>query len=330
MIMAARFWDWCKRTSGAGSSGRGAICLALHRVQPDPGEAWTATHRLTVTPQWFEDLAADIAANHDPVSLDAIAAHLEAGEPLPPQAVAITFDDGYRDLADYVLPILQRYELPATAFVSSTLASHEAVPFEFALERIIRKRTRLNNEGRSWTLDNVEAKRMCFNALSRALRPQPRQIQLQTLASLNDGDAEVPAPGDLLLNWRELAQLRESGLFSLAAHGHEHRPLNQRPIGEAESDLWRCLDLFQQNLGFEPTLLAFPYGATSSAVGQLVRRMGLRAAFTTVKSDINRDTDRFAIPRYELGAEHLRQPAQDCPVTRRPLPCSPHAIQGTT
>jgi peptidoglycan/xylan/chitin deacetylase (PgdA/CDA1 family) len=52
-----------------------------------------------------------------PVSLDRVRDHYLEGAPLPPGAVLITFDDGYRDNLKNALPILQRHGYPAVVFV---------------------------------------------------------------------------------------------------------------------------------------------------------------------------------------------------------------------
>jgi peptidoglycan/xylan/chitin deacetylase (PgdA/CDA1 family) len=60
---------------------------------------------------WFRRLRFNVVRLEDAVR------RLLAKEPLPRRAVALTFDDGTQDLATLAHPLLQRYELPATAFV---------------------------------------------------------------------------------------------------------------------------------------------------------------------------------------------------------------------
>jgi peptidoglycan/xylan/chitin deacetylase (PgdA/CDA1 family) len=52
-----------------------------------------------------------------PVSLEAVRDHYLGGTTLPPGAVLITFDDGYRDNLENALPVLRTHGYPAVLFV---------------------------------------------------------------------------------------------------------------------------------------------------------------------------------------------------------------------
>jgi len=51
------------------------------------------------------------------LSLADIGDYIERQKKLPPRAVVITFDDGYRDNYTYAFPVLKKYNIPATIFL---------------------------------------------------------------------------------------------------------------------------------------------------------------------------------------------------------------------
>ena len=85
--------------------------LCYHRFGPKAAP-------LTVTPQAFEAQMAYLAKNgYTVVPLARLAGFLEGRESLPPKAVVITIDDGYRSMYDVAFPILRKHRFPATVFL---------------------------------------------------------------------------------------------------------------------------------------------------------------------------------------------------------------------
>ncbi len=69
---------------------------------------------------YFKSQMAIIRKEFSPVSLDRIIDYVKTGVHLPGKAVAITFDDGFRDNYLNAYPILAEYGIPFTVFVTTS------------------------------------------------------------------------------------------------------------------------------------------------------------------------------------------------------------------
>lgn len=86
-------------------------------------------HRSCVTPQAFAEQMAFLRAEAwKPLSLETVAQHLEEGTPFPERAIAITFDDGFKDNFTEALPVLQREAIPATVFLTTDFIGKDELP----------------------------------------------------------------------------------------------------------------------------------------------------------------------------------------------------------
>jgi peptidoglycan/xylan/chitin deacetylase (PgdA/CDA1 family) len=108
------------RAIGEVANGVGAIdgdarslrVLMYHKVNDLPN------NRMSMPVSLFDEQMAHLKElGYTAVGLDAVLAHYLEHEPLPPGAVLITFDDGYRDNLVNAVPILRRHDYPAVQFV---------------------------------------------------------------------------------------------------------------------------------------------------------------------------------------------------------------------
>lgn len=89
--------------------------LCYHGVCDEPPDEWS------VTPKQLREQLSIICDERNPVSLPQMMSWFLHGTPLPPRAVALTFDDGYQDILRHAAPILAAQGVVGTAFVITGL-----------------------------------------------------------------------------------------------------------------------------------------------------------------------------------------------------------------
>jgi len=90
--------------------------LAYHKVGPPGPEAWETWYY--VSEQVFADQIATLSAcGWGVIDIGELRTALAGSARLPERAALVTFDDGYRSVHEYALPVLQRHASPALLFV---------------------------------------------------------------------------------------------------------------------------------------------------------------------------------------------------------------------
>jgi peptidoglycan/xylan/chitin deacetylase (PgdA/CDA1 family) len=103
----------------------GVSILCYHAV--DPG--WTSA--MSVPPDQFTAHCAWLARSRRVVPLNQAVALMDSAGRLPRGLTALTFDDGFRSLAEYAAPILERSSLPWTVFLVAETLTPEGHPVDW-------------------------------------------------------------------------------------------------------------------------------------------------------------------------------------------------------
>ena len=114
--------ETAKAFGAVNSDGRTLRVLMYHKINDLSG------NRMSVPVSLFDEQMDQLRSfGYTVVGLEAVLAQYLRNEPLPPGAVLITFDDGYRDNLENAAPVLRKYGYPAVQFVPIAYVG-EALP----------------------------------------------------------------------------------------------------------------------------------------------------------------------------------------------------------
>jgi peptidoglycan/xylan/chitin deacetylase (PgdA/CDA1 family) len=132
--------------------------------------------------------------------------------------------------------------------------------------------------------------------LRRWRAPAVAFVVTRRLGDTNAWDRELGASERRLLDGGQLKALAADGI-EVAAHSRTHRDLSELSGGELEDEVLGSVgDLESAGLP-RPRAFAYPYGASSPAAVDAVRRAGCAVAFTVERGVVRRGDDPYLLPR---------------------------------
>ncbi len=264
----------------------------------------------------FELQCAHLTKHYHPMSLDELVQAVHESRLLPPRSVAITIDDGYRDVFTNGAPMLKRYGLPATLYAVSGFLDRQCWMWwdcvAYAFLNSPKKDVELTIPGREplWvTLGSPANRRETADRVATYLvRRDNSQASRWCQSIAEQLDVALPAepPPDFeAMTWDEARQLPALGV-SVGAH-----TVNHWVIGTLPDPAQRCYEIAQGRRQLEKMLdqpvrhFSFPNGGIgdfSQSDLAMVRDAGYASSSTTFYGMVGPSTDPYQLPRMNTDA----------------------------
>ncbi len=303
------------------------LILMYHRVAEEDIDPWS----LRVTPENFAEHLQVLQKYTQPMSLKDLAEAHQAGN-IRDRSVAITFDDGYANNLHQAKPLLEKYQIPATVFVTTDYLTQ---PREFwwdELERIILQTETLpeqlaltiNEQPQQWQLGNAcnysqseawhnrhlpawdapPGSRLSFYyQLWSQLQPLSREQRQPLLEQIKAWANYQTLP--LRLSHRplaidELSEIEQGNIIELGAHTVSHPLLVQQTLTVQKEEIEHSKLALEKLLNHPVTSFAYPFGSYGDETPGLVAAAGFDYACSTVKTTVWHKSDRYLLPRLEV------------------------------
>ncbi|MGF7216165.1 peptidoglycan/xylan/chitin deacetylase (PgdA/CDA1 family) [Spirosoma lacussanchae] len=316
--------DWVRRLKQSVSPS--ALVLMYHRIAEVDIDPWD----LCVSPTHFEQHLQTLQKNYPILSVNELADQLQTGQ-LTKQAIVLTFDDGYADNFTIARPMLEKYGIPASFFLTTQplldqqrfwwddlqqiicqtplLPDRLSLPIaddnlEFELLTEARLTTALRTSLSTWKAHLAPPSRraMLYQHIWEKLKPLPHHLQQQTLHALRcwSGAESMATPCPSVMTVAQVRELSQHSLIDVGGHTISHpalanhsRAVQQHEVAGGKSQLD---ELCRRSL----TSFAYPYGNYNQTTRQVVEQAGFSIAFTTRAVATTRHTDRYQIGRLQI------------------------------
>ena len=237
-----------------------------------------------------------------PLSLEQGTHRLAEGS-LPKRAVCVTFDDGYADNEQVALPILRRYDIPATVFVSTGYLNGGRMWNDTVIEALRNWQgdaAALDDLGLArYALGSVDARREAAeDVLTRIKHRDPAQRQqiVDAIAGRSQG-----LPGDLMMTDAQVQNLAQQGV-TIGAHTVSHPILASVAPDVAREEIGASKAHLEALLQREVAAFAYPNGLPERDYGDahraMVQEAGFRVAVSTHWGVATPASDRLQLPRF--------------------------------
>jgi peptidoglycan/xylan/chitin deacetylase (PgdA/CDA1 family) len=290
-----------------------------HRIAVERFDPWG----LAVRPDVFAEQLKWLRQRRCVIPLVQFAALAREGR-LPPDALAITFDDGYACNAEVAAPLLARSGLPATIFLPAALIERGREFWWDELERIVLQhrdpvlrlgnmtvplgerdpQDRLWSPGRPPRTERQRAYQQIWAQL-RTRTPAAIERALDEFLKLSSPD-ERPRSSHRPMTPEQAKRLERSGIH-VGSHtlGHPSLPALER--ADKEREIVDSVEACVSVAGVRPRSFAYPYGDHDNEAEELVEQAGFECACTTEPSTVSGASRRFALPRVQVGNWTPRQ-----------------------
>jgi peptidoglycan/xylan/chitin deacetylase (PgdA/CDA1 family) len=226
---------------------------------------------------------------------------------LPSRAVVITFDDGYVDFRSRAWPALQRYNFPATVYLTTQRCEHNFPIARLLASYLVWKGRHEVLEGRG--LAGLEAERYPLATAEQRKVVLERVCGAMLAMTKREKDAAVSALASrlglsyealvhdrivTLMNPDEVAEVAGQGA-AFELHTHRHRtPEDPNVLVE---ELHANRERIVRMTGTMPTHFCYPSGVWRTSYLPRLREEGICSAATSVRSLAAQSNDPLLLPR---------------------------------
>ena len=233
----------------------------------------------------FEEQISYLSKNYNVITLEYLVDAIYADKKLPENAVLITFDDGFEDNYRNAFPILKKYGVPATIFISTDFISSDRTLWFDQLSYFI---LNISNDDLEAILREDFDNKIIFSDRRAVLEEvmeyvkiipdiQRRNLLESLFEKYSFSVKDEHKHLSTTLNWDQVREMDQS-VISFGSHTMSHPVLSQLDEQGLSKELVESRSIIENELKHPVDCIAYPVG-TKSAFNAKVEGLAMQAGY---------------------------------------------------
>ena len=269
------------------------MVLAYHRVIDvnKPSDFQYDMDLVSASIKQFDYQMSYISRYLDPISENDLISHLYSGTALPRRSILVTFDDGFDDNYYNAYPILKKYSVPATMFISTQyIDGHKPIWFDWLASLFMAGNVtviEIPALSARYIRGHHDENRRHFHDLIIKLRAIDNTIRLKIIAELEKNYTEsmlhINSGNSHFMSWDQVVEMSNSSIIDIGSHTVTHPILSRLTSQEIDYEVSESKTIIEQKINKTVNSLSYPTGMKSSFtddVVKLVKKHQYKIAFT--------------------------------------------------
>jgi len=231
----------------------------------------------------FETFLQELLENGGiPISMDQMIQINREKSAIPEKCFIITFDDGFANNFFTASPVLEKYNIPAIFYITSSFVSENYSPWIDRLERLFDN----TNEGEV-QLYWDDSPRKFHSADDKIHLLEEVRTYIKKNSHINPDEfvkeihhqLETPETFssshelDLKLNDEQIKELSEKALFTIGGHTVSHRIMSFLDLETLDFEINDCLNYLGKIIGNRPVHFSYPEGLKHCFNTQVIKAL---------------------------------------------------------
>jgi peptidoglycan/xylan/chitin deacetylase (PgdA/CDA1 family) len=243
------------------------------------------------------------------ISLSAAFDHLQNGKPFKEKTITVSFDDGFQNNLTHALPLLEKYAIPTTFFVSSVCT--EPMTTRWLWSEVI---AALKYFYPSAVIQLGDHRFVRYAdtktglSITQFLKTCPYNLRDEYITHLMNEyalEAQIKTISEevwKLMNRDELIQLSRSSVVEIGSHGRLHYNLGDISSDKAWDELITSKRALEETIGKPVQTIAYPDGSYTEEVKNLAEKAGYTGQLAVDFRTLSDSTDKRIMARHGISS----------------------------